>query len=148
MSEKEKVIFTCKKMRNLNIIKHKGATVVTATPGGTTSRMTPTSLIRFREHRYVTDDPEEIEIIRQHIKQCPSDGIMELVPKTAEDTLKEKRAKAAEAMRELEEARGAIEKVSEARKEERESKFQCPDCDFVGKNAKSLVMHKKMMHKK
>lgn len=146
MSEKKKVVFTSK-TKNLNIVKKRGATIQRAVPGGTISERTPTTWIEFRGYKRVTSDPEEIEIIRQHIKDYPNDEIVEIVPVTPEDILKEKEETAAEAMRELEEAKGAVKKVFEVRKEEEKSKFKCSHCDFIGKNAKSLAGHQRMMHK-
>lgn len=147
MSEKKKVVFVCK-TANLNIIKHKGATIVTAVPGGTKSEVTPTSWIKFREHKYITGNPEEIEIIRRHIEEYHRDGIMELVPKTPEDVLKEKEVKALEAMKELEEARELAGKVVEETPEPEEEKKvyseKCPDCDWV---AESFVSEAQMKNK-
>ena len=154
MSEKEKVIFVSK-MANQNIIKHKGATVVTATPGGTKSEITPTSWIKFRNYKYVTGDPEEIEIIRQHIKEYPQDRLRELVPQTPEDILKEKEAGVAEAMKQLEEARKLAGKVEVEEKKAKVYREKCTDCDYVAESSVSeaqaknkLRGHRAAKHKK
>ena len=166
----EKIVFTSR-TKNQNIIKHKGATIVTAVPGGTKSEVTPTSWIKFRDHKKITSDPDEIEVIRQHIKNCPSDGIIEVVPKTAQDVLREKEAKALEAMRELEEAKklagkpDLMDKVVEGTPEKEEDQFhqnehpvyeeECSDCDYVAKSSVSqsqarnkLRGHRAGKHKK
>jgi len=145
-----KKIFISKTI-NLNIIKHKGATVVTATPGGTTSKMTPTSWIKFRNHKYVTDNPEEIEIIRKHIKECPQDGITELIPKTPDDILREEKAKLTEQMKRVEMAEKlakgiVIEDVAVDKKPEGKYKCWFGKCDFSCDTAQGLRMHIKAMH--
>lgn len=149
MEVKESVVFVSKTV-NLNIIKKKGATIVTAVPGGTRSEVTPTSWIKFREHRYMTRDPEEVEIIRQHIKDYPNDGIMEFVPKTPQDVLREKEAKAAQAIKELEEAQRAavkpelVDDVTEETPEPEQKIYteKCPDCLWLAESSVSQAQAK------
>ena len=145
VSEKKKVVFVTKTV-NLNIVKKKGATIVTAVPGGTRSEVTPTSWIRFRDHKCVTDDLEEIEIIRQHIKDYPRDEIMELIPKTPQDMLEEKATKAALALREYEKAKEDMKAIKESPVAEEVVKVspevtlyeeKCSDCDWVASSSVS-----------
>jgi len=149
---------------NLNIVKKKGATVQRAVPGGSVSEVLPTSWIKFRKHKYTTKDPEEIEIIRQHIKEYPIDRITEFVPQTPQDILKEKEIKMAEAARELEEARRVageveperiVEETPNPQEEKRVYIEKCPDCDWVAKSftseaqAKSKLRgHRAVKHKR
>lgn len=145
MSEKEKVIFVSK-TANLNIIKKKGATIVTAVPGGTKSEVTPTSWIKFREHRYIAEDPEEIGIIRQHIEEYPRDRIMELIPKTPQDILREKEVEMVRLGKEMEEARkaaGIEEKV-----EEELPDYKCPHCGVIRHDDKKMKRHCANSHNK
>ena len=149
MEVKEKVVFMSKTV-NLNIIKKKGATIVTAVPGGTRSEVTPTSWIKFREHKYITTDPEEIEIIKQHIKEYPRDGIMELIPKTPQDVVREKEIQFAQLEKELTEARevagipDSVDKVAEETPEPKQNLYtqKCPDCDWVAKSSTSEAQMK------
>ena len=145
VSEKKKVVFITKTV-NLNIVKKKGATIVTAVPGGTKSEVTPTSWIRFRDHKCVVDDLEEIEIIRQHIKDYPRDGIVELIPKTPQDVLEEKATRAALALKEYEEAKEAIKAIEKSPVAEEVVKVspevtlyeeKCADCDWVAQSSVS-----------
>ena len=152
MSEKKRVVFISKTV-NLNIVKHKGATIVTAVPGGTRSEITPTSWINFRDHKCVTDDLEVIEIIRQHIKDYPKDRIMELVPKTPQDVLEEKATKAALALKEYEEAKEAMKAIKKSPVANEVVKMspevtlyeeKCADCDWI---ASSSVSQKQAQQK-
>ena len=145
VSEKKKVVFITKTV-NLNIVKHKGATIVTAVPGGTKSEVTPTSWLKFRDHKCVVDDLEEVEIIRQHIKDYPGDGIVELIPKTPQDVLEEKATKAALALREYEKAKEAMKAIKESPVAEEVVKVspevtlyeeKCADCDWVAQSSVS-----------
>lgn len=145
VSEKKKVVFVTKTV-NLNIVKHKGATIVTAVPGGTRSELTPTSWLKFRDHKCVTSDPEEIEIIRQHIKDYPRDEIMELIPKTPQDVLEEKATRAALALKEYEEAKEAIKAVEKSPVAKEVVKVspevtlyeeKCADCNWVAQSSVS-----------
>lgn len=151
MSEKEKIIFTCK-VANLNIIKHKGATIVTATPGGTKSEVTPTSWIKFRDHKYVATDPEEIEIIRRHIKECPTDGIVEFIPKTPQDILREKEVEMVRLAKEMEDARkaaGIVESTEEEKiTEEEKLDYKCPFCGVIRHDVKKMKRHCANSHNK
>lgn len=134
---KQEMIFTSR-TSNLNIIKHKGATVVTATPGGMTSTQTPTSWIKIRKHRLVTSDPEEIEITRQHIIDNPNDGIRELIKKTPEDILKEENAKLTEQIKRVQMAKELTRKKEKAipdstatvtqEEEKKEEVYTCKKC--------------------
>lgn len=144
----KQVIFTSGSS-NLNIVKKKGATIQRAVPGGTVSEVTPTSWIRFRKHRYITSDPEEIEIIRQNIKNRPRNRIKEIVPKTPQDILREKETKALEATRELEEARNLVREPdptdrvgSEPQEEKKVYTEKCPDCDWVAESSTSEAQMK------
>jgi len=147
----KQVIFTSGSS-NLNIVKKKGATIQRAVPGGSVSEVTPTSWIRFRKHRYVTSDPEEIKIIRDHIENRPRNRIKEIVSKTPQDILREKEAKALEATRELEEARKVVGepelRISEATLEPQVEKMvyieKCPepDCDWIAESSTSQAQAK------
>lgn len=137
---------------NLNIVKKKGAIIQRAVPGGSVSEVTPTSWIKFRKHKYIAKDPEEIEIIRQHIRDYPIDRITEFVPQTPQDILKEKEIKAVEAARELEEARRlagkvdtpekVVEETPNPQEEQRVYTETCSDCDWVAKSSTSEAQAK------
>jgi len=145
----EKIVFVSQ-ISNQNIIKHKGATVVMATPGGTTSRVTPTSWIKFRNHKYVTDDSEEIEIIREHIKKYPRDRLTELIPKTPQDILREKEVEMVRLKEEMEEARkaaGMVEPIEEEKTtEEDKPDYKCPFCGVIRHDVKKMKRHCQNSH--
>ena len=141
----ERIMFASR-VRNLNIVKYKGATIVTATPGGTKAEQTPTSWIKFRDHKYVTGDEEEIGIIRQHIKDYPNDGIKEVIPRTPKDVLDEKATKAALALKEYEEAKEAMKAVEKSPVAKEVVKLspevtlyeaKCANCDWIAESSVS-----------
>jgi len=141
----DKIVFTSRGI-NLNIVKHKGATIVTAVPGGTKSEVTPTSWIKFRDYKYITGDEEEIEIIRQYIKDHSNGEIKEVIPRTPKDILEEKATKAAIALKDYEEAKEAmkaIEKSPVVREVVKVSpevtlyEAKCADCDWIAESSVS-----------